>query len=213
MEYYNKHKKFLDETFDRLDELNQTEVQRYTNSLTPMQREILKTYKKLYDDYHNTPFEVEARQAGEFYARRVEQHGIILGDDSRYKERSTGDRPRMQVSSKSNERTSSGGTRENGERSGKTPQDGSGIEFDIDNVDKIVKKVKKKDNTFAHVASKILTPISTRLEAINPVLKHALRKFELDSALAENRSAETIKPFVDKLDKIEKVKTGKNLNN
>lgn len=213
LEYYNKHKKFLDETFDRLDELNQTEVQRYTNSLTPMQREILKTYKKLYDDYHNTPFEVEARQAGEFYARRVEQHGIILGDDSRYKERSTGDRPRMQVSSKSNERTSSGGTRENGERSGKTPQDGSGIEFDIDNVDKIVKKVKKKDNTFAHVASKILTPISTRLEAINPVLKHALRKFELDSALAENRSAETIKPFVDKLDKIEKVKTGKNLNN
>lgn len=213
LEYYNKHKKFLDETFDRLDELNQTEAQRYTNSLTPMQREILKTYKKLYDDYHNTPFEVEARQAGEFYARRVEQHGIILGDDSRYKERSTGDRPRMQVSSKSNERTSSGGTRENGERSGKTPQDGSGIEFDIDNVDKIVKKVKKKDNTFAHVASKILTPISTRLEDINPVLKHALRKFELDSALAENRSTETIKPFVDKLDKIEKVKTGKNLNN
>lgn len=211
LEYYNKHKKFLDETFDRLDELNQTEVQRYTNSLTPMQREILKTYKKLYDDYHNTPFEVEARQAGEFYARRVEQHGIILGDDSRYKERSTGDRPRMQVSSKSNERTSSGGTRENGERSGKTPQDGSGIEFDIDNVDKIVKKVKKKDNTFAHVASKILTPISTRLEAINPVLKHALRRFELDSALAENRSAETIKPFVDKLDKIEKVRTGKTL--
>ena len=211
LEYYNKHKKFLDETFDRLDELNQTEAQRYTNSLTPMQREILKTYKKLYDDYHNTPFEVEARQAGEFYARRVEQHGIILGDDSRYKERSTGDRPRMQVSSKSNERTSSGGTRENGERSGKTPQDGSGIEFDIDNVDKIVKKVKKKDNTFVHVASKILTPISTRLEDINPVLKHALRKFELDSALAENRSAETIKPFVDKLDKIEKVRTGKTL--
>ena len=213
LEYYNKHKKFLNDVFDRLNEFNQTEAQEYNNSLTPMQREILKTYKKLYDDYHNTPFEVEARQAGEFYARRVEQHGIILGDDSRYKERSTGDRPRMQVSSKSNERTSSGGTRENGERSGKTPQDGSGIEFDIDNVDKIVKKVKKKDNTFAHVASKILTPISTRLEAINPVLKHALRKFELDSALAENRSAETIKPFVDKLDKIEKVKTGKNLNN
>ncbi len=213
LEYYNKHKKFLNDVFDRLDEFNQTEAQRYTNSLTPMQREILKTYKKLYDDYHNTPFEVEARQAGEFYARRVEQHGIILGDDSRYKERSTGDRPRMQVSSKSNERTSSGGTRENGERSGKTPQDGSGIEFDIDNVDKIVKKVKKKDNTFAHVTSKILTPISTRLEDINPVLKHALRRFELDSALAENRSAETIKPFVDKLDKIEKVKTGKNLNN
>ena len=213
LEYYNKHKKFLNDVFDRLNEFNQTEAQEYNNSLTPMQREILKTYKKLYDDYHNTPFEVEARQAGEFYARRVEQHGIILGDDSRYKERSTGDRPRMQVSSKSNERTSSGGTRENGERSGKTPQDGSGIEFDIDNVDKIVKKVKKKDNTFAHVASKILTPISTRLEDINPVLKHALRKFELDSALAENRSAETIKPFVDKLDKIEKVKTGKNLNN
>lgn len=52
------------------------------------------------------------------------------------------------------------------------------------------------------MTSKILTPISTRLEDINPVLKHALRKFELDSALAENRSAETIKPFVDKLDKM-----------
>ena len=226
LEYYNKHKKFLNDVFDRLNEFNQTEAQEYNNSLTPMQREILKTYKKLYDDYHNTPFEVEARQAGEFYARRVEregytlgnqgrieEEGYTLGNQGRYTDRSVGYRPRMQASSKSNERTSSGRPRENEKRSGKTPQDGSGIEFDIDNVDKIVKKVKKKDNTFAHVTSKILTPISTRLEDINPVLKHALRKFELDSALAENRSAETIKPFVDKLDKIEKVKTGKNLNN
>lgn len=225
LEYYNKHKKFLDDALKRLDELNQTEAQEYINSLTPMQREILKTYKKLYDDYHNTPFEVEARQAGEFYARRVEREGYTLGNQGRIEEegythsnqgrladRSVGNRPRMQTP-ENNERTSSGRPRENEKRSGKTPQDGSGIEFDIDNVDKIVKKVKKKDNTFVHVTSKILTPISTRLEDINPVLKHALRKFELDSALAENRSAETIKPFVDKLDKIEKVKTGKNLNN
>ena len=224
LEYYNKHKKFLNDVFDRLDEFNQTEAQEYNNSLTPMQREILKTYDKLYSDYYNTPFEVEARQAGEFYARRVEregytlgnqgrieEEGYTLGNQGRYTDRSVGYRPRMQASSKSNERTSSGRPRENEERSGKTPQDGSGIEFDIDNVDKIVKKVKKKDNTFVHVASKILTPISTRLEDINPVLKHALRKFELDSALAENRSAETIKPFVDKLDKIEKVRTGKTL--
>lgn len=213
LEYYNKHKKFLDDTLDNINKLNDTNVQEYINSLTPMQREILKTYDKLYSDYHNTPFEVEARQAGEFYAGRIERVGYNLGNQGRYTDRSVGYRPRMQVSSKSNEGTSSGKPRENEERSGKTPQDGSGIEFDIDNVDKIVKKVKKKDNTFVHVASKILTPISTRLEAINPVLKHALRKFELDSALAENRSAETIKPFVDKLDKIEKVKTGKNLNN
>ena len=144
---------------------------------------------------------------------RIEEEGYTHSNQGRLADRSVGNRPRMQTTSKSNERTSSGGTSESRKRSGKTPQDGSGIEFDIDNVDKIVKKVKKKDNTFAHVASKILTPISTRLEDINPVLKHALRKFELDSALAENRSAETIKPFVDKLDKIEKVKTGKNLNN
>lgn len=212
LEYYNKHKKFLDDTLKRLDGLNQTETQEYINSLTPMQREILKTYDKLYSDYHNTPFEVEARQAGEFYAGRIERVGYNLGNQGRFTDRSVGYRPRIQTP-ENNERTSSGRPRENEKRSGKTPQDGSGIEFDIDNVDKIVKKVKKKDNTFAHVASKILTPISTRLEAINPVLKHALRKFELDSALAENRSAETIKPFVDKLDKIEKVKTGKNLNN
>ena len=212
LEYYNKHKKFLDDTLKRLDGLNQTETQEYINSLTPMQREILKTYDKLYSDYHNTPFEVEARQAGEFYAGRIERVGYNHGNQGRFTDRSVGYRPRIQTP-ENNERTSSGRPRENEKRSGKTPQDGSGIEFDIDNVDKIVKKVKKKDNTFAHVASKILTPISTRLEAINPVLKHALRKFELDSALAENRSAETIKPFVDKLDKIEKVKTGKNLNN
>ena len=202
LEYYNKHKKFLDDTLDNINKLNDTNVQEYINSLTPMQREILKTYDKLYSDYYNTPFEVEARQAGEFYAGRIERVGYNLGNQGRYTDRSVGYRPRMQVSSKSNEGTSSGKPRENEERSGKTPQDGSGIEFDIDNVDKIVKKVKKKDNTFAHVTSKILTPISTRLEAINPVLKHALRKFELDSALAENRSAETIKPFVDKLDKM-----------
>lgn len=202
LEYYNKHKKFLDDTLDNINKLNDTNVQEYINSLTPMQREILKTYDKLYSDYYNTPFEVEARQAGEFYAGRIERVGYNLGNQGRYTDRSVGYRPRMQVSSKSNEGTSSGKPRENEERSGKTPQDGSGIEFDIDNVDKIVKKVKKKDNTFAHVASKILTPISTRLEDINPVLKHALRKFELDSALAENRSAETIKPFVDKLDKM-----------
>ena len=212
LEYYNKHKKFLDDTLKRLDGLNQTETQEYINSLTPMQREILKTYDKLYSDYHNTPFEVEARQAGEFYAGRIERVGYNLGNQGRFTDRSVGYRPRIQTP-ENNERTSSGRPRENEKRSGKTPQDGSGIEFDIDNVDKIVKKVKKKDNTFVHVASKILTPISTRLEDINPVLKHALRRFELDSALAENRSAETIKPFVDKLDKIEKVKTGKNLNN
>ena len=202
LEYYNKHKKFLDDTLDNINKLNDTNAQEYINSLTPMQREILKTYDKLYSDYHNTPFEVEARQAGEFYAGRIERVGYNLGNQGRYTDRSVGYRPRMQVSSKSNEGTSSGKPRENEKRSGKTPQDGDGIDFDIDNVDKIVKKVKKKDNTFAHVTSKILTPISTRLEDINPVLKHALRKFELDSALAENRSAETIKPFVDKLDKM-----------
>ena len=156
LEYYNKHKKFLDDALKRLDELNQTEAQEYINSLTPMQREILKTYKKLYDDYHNTPFEVEARQAGEFYARRVEREGYTLGNQGRIEEegythsnqgrladRSVGNRPRMQTP-ENNERTSSGRPRENEKRSGKTPQDGSGIEFDIDNVDKIVKKVKKR---------------------------------------------------------------------
>ena len=48
LEYYNKHKKFLDDTLDNINKLNDTNAQEYINSLTPMQREILKTYDKLY---------------------------------------------------------------------------------------------------------------------------------------------------------------------
>lgn len=224
LEYYNKHKKFLDDTLDNINKLNDTNVQEYINSLTPMQREILKTYDKLYSDYHNTPFEVEARQAGEFYAGRIERVGYNLGNQGRYTDRSVGYRPRMQVSSKSNEGTSSGKPRENEERSGKTPQDGSGIDFDInktvdqkvrekaskaskelfdyDAINKILPKIKNPVDGALHQTDKTIGSISTRLGEIHPSLKHALRRFEQDIALTSNEWGEKAKPFVDKLNEM-----------
>lgn len=224
LEYYNKHKKFLDDTLDNINKLNDTNVQEYINSLTPMQREILKTYDKLYSDYYNTPFEVEARQAGEFYAGRIERVGYNLGNQGRYTDRSVGYRPRMQVSSKSNEGTSSGKPRENEERSGKTPQDGSGIDFDInktvdqkvrekaskaskelfdyDAINKILPKIKNPVDGALHQTDKTIGSISTRLGEIHPSLKHALRRFEQDIALTSNEWGEKAKPFVDKLNEM-----------
>ena len=71
--------------------------------------------------------------------------------------------------------------------------------FNIDDVDEILEKVKKpKDN----ILERSFTPISSRLGDINPHLKHAIRKFEFDSALAENKSAAIVKPFIDKLSKM-----------
>ncbi len=66
-------------------------------------------------------------------------------------------------------------------------------------VDEILPKVKKPKDK---IVEKIFTPISTRLENINPSLKHAIRKFELDSALTENKYANIITPFVEKLSKM-----------
>ena len=74
--------------------------------------------------------------------------------------------------------------------------------FDIDNVDEILDKVKKEPD---EVFKKVFTPISSRLDEISPTLKHAIRKFELDSALAENKSAQTIKPFIEKVSKMAKM--------
>ncbi|MBQ4124274.1 hypothetical protein IJD44_11230 [bacterium] len=65
-----------------------------------------------------------------------------------------------------------------------------------DDIDEILPKVKKPSDK---VIQKIITPISTRLESISPRIKHAVRKFELDSALTENKYAETVKPFIDNL--------------
>ena len=68
-----------------------------------------------------------------------------------------------------------------------------------DDIDEILPKVKKPEN---HSIAKILTPISTRLENINPRIKHAVRKFDFESALKENEYSEAVKPFIDNLSKM-----------
>lgn len=66
-------------------------------------------------------------------------------------------------------------------------------------VDEILPKVKKPKDS---VLERIFTPISTRLDKIDPTLKHAIRKFELDTALTENKYASIITPFIEKLSKM-----------
>ena len=61
-------------------------------------------------------------------------------------------------------------------------------------------KIKPKDN----IIERTIRPISSRLEEISPTLKHALRRFEFDSMGAENKSASIIKPFIDKVSKMNK---------
>lgn len=63
------------------------------------------------------------------------------------------------------------------------------------------KKVKKESERFW---SKILAPISTELDEINPKLKHALRRFEMESALKENEYAKPVKAFIDATNKMSK---------
>lgn len=63
------------------------------------------------------------------------------------------------------------------------------------------KKVKKESERFW---SKILAPISTELDEINPKLKHALRRFEMKSALKENEYAKPVKAFIDATNKMSK---------
>lgn len=70
----------------------------------------------------------------------------------------------------------------------------------IDDIDEILPKIKPKDN----IIERTIRPISSRLEEISPTLKHALRRFEFDSMGAENKSASIIKPFIDKVSKMNK---------
>lgn len=61
------------------------------------------------------------------------------------------------------------------------------------------KKVKKESERFWN---KILAPISTELDEINPKLKHALRRFEMDSALKENEYAKPIQAYFKAVEKM-----------
>ena len=61
------------------------------------------------------------------------------------------------------------------------------------------KKVKKYETS---IINKALAPISTELDVINPKLKHALRRYEMETGLKENEYAKEIKPFYDKVQKM-----------
>lgn len=74
--------------------------------------------------------------------------------------------------------------------------------LDYNKVDEILPKVKNPNHT---IGKNIFTPISSRLDDIHPSLRHAILKFEYNLGLNENKYAKTVKPFIDKLDKMSKI--------
>ncbi len=66
----------------------------------------------------------------------------------------------------------------------------------------IKKRIIKVGEKTVEVTGKILTPISTRLENIDPSLKYAMRKFEFDAMNSIQNSKKAVEPY------LKKTKTG-----
>lgn len=301
-EFYKKHKKVIDDIMRKVRGFDEVSKQKYINNLKPLTKYTINKYYDLYYKYYDTPFEVEARQAGVKYAERISCNGqqktrlensIRLrgqrdvrtgpwggieedyegrsgsGTNETYRgkqeaeevadndnspselearkagvfyaerlaheketfengnsrvqrsvdkfetgfgQRSMGARPwssltdyqKTQRRIKEAEDSADFGIGLSGLRrvTNKNSDTSTIKDFDIDDVSEILPKVKNPSGDLKHFAKKVFTPISSRLDDINPVLKHAIRKFELNSALAENKSAEIVKPFFDKLSKM-----------
>lgn len=77
-------------------------------------------------------------------------------------------------------------------------------EQEYENAKKEYKEYEKVKKAETSIVNKVLAPISTELDVINPKLKHALRRYELDTALNENEYVREIKPFIDKVKKMSK---------
>ena len=217
--FYNKHRKFLDDIMKGLNGLNVEQKQNFINNLSPKERDIVDKYYELYENYKNAAFEVEARKAGKSYAEEIRRLNSGKTD------RITGIRREWAVRAGSH-----GGSTEGQRRrsyplgrydAGASEDVGIGLSglrrqaeqqniadkaekateelLDYNNIDEILPKVKNSRFT---ILKKVFTPISTRLEEINPKLKYAIRKFEYDFTQTENKYAAAIKPFIEKLDKM-----------
>ena len=196
-----------------MNKLPKEQKQGYYDSLTPLQKGTYARFYELQKKYEQDKYETAARQSGDLAAERVSRFKIFNGRRpafERYNERAIG----------------AGFGNSPSEHQRKIPKDDEGIKgkresfeeyeeldldfnpnksksarnVNIDDIDEILPKIKPKDN----IIERTIRPISSRLEEISPTLKHALRRFEFDSMGAENKSASIIKPFIDKVSKINK---------
>lgn len=171
---------------------------------------LYKKYGKIFNNYWTCNYEKDARKQGEEIERKAINFEKLQGYKRTFYSRQdfikrfTSGRSVLQSNKYDIGRIGSGFV-ERGDNNGGTNKKTETIKNDIIlrdvniDVDEILPKVKKpKDN----VLERIFTPISTRLDKIDPTLKHAIRKFELDSALTENKYASIITPFIEKLSKM-----------
>lgn len=186
----NSTQKTMKNFFDSTKGMNAIEADSYLyNMKNEKEKKIVLKFKKYYNAYINLFKEIPAREVGENYAKgfknetreikRPERNGNSFGWNAKWNSRTNN-----RLGIRGRERTT----------------EEYSIEENIpDDIDEILPKVKKPSDK---VIQKIITPISTRLESISPRIKHAVRKFELDSALTENKYAETVKPFIENLSKM-----------
>ena len=187
--------------------------QGYINSLTPLQRRTYAQFHELYKKYKQDVNETNARKAGDNATGKIYKRAGLGSNRQSYRgyqEWSMGTGPRGSSSehqrkiSKNDEGIR--GRRESFEEYEELDLDfnpdksKSARNVNIDDIDEILPKIKPKDN----IIERTIRPISSRLEEISPTLKHALRRFEFDSMGAENKSASIIKPFIDKVSKMNK---------
>lgn len=178
-----------------------------------MQKRIFSEYFNLFDKYHQDKHETEARKAGNNAEGKLNRYGHVFGQqpvNDRITQRSMGtrygDSPSEHQRKIPKDDEGIKGKRESFEEYEELDLDfnlnksKSARNVNIDDIDEILPKIKPKDN----IIERTIRPISSRLEEISPTLKHALRRFEFDSMGAENKSASIIKPFIDKVSKMNK---------
>ena len=218
-EFYARHIKLLDDIMKRISSLNSKQKQEFIDNLPSKEREVVRKYLELYRNYKNAAFEVEARKSGEFYAEEIRNLNSGRFDRIAGIRRERDVRAGSQTSTTQRQRR---GSNTSGQYDAGTSEDvGIGLSglrkrteqqtiedkavkaaedlFDYEDVNEILPKVKNSKFT---IIKKIFTPISSRLDEINPRLKHAIRKFEFNLAMTENEYASTIQPFIAKLDKM-----------
>ena len=190
--------------------------QGYYDNLRPLHKRLYNEYEKLYHEYKNADYEIKARQAGNNASKKIDRYKYAHGRDvarsslGRYRQWSMGtgygDSPSEHQRKIPKDDEGIKGKRESFEEYEELDLDfnpnksKSARNVNIDDIDEILPKIKPKDN----IIERTIRPISSRLEEISPTLKHALRRFEFDSMGAVNKSASTIKPFIDKVSKMNK---------
>ena len=199
-----------------MNKLPKEQKQGYINSLRSLQKRLYDGYYELYTRYRNDINEIKAKQAGDNATERINRYKTRFGTGGnqsslgRYRQWSMGtgygDSPSEHQRKIPKDDEGIKGKRESFEEYEELDLDfnpdksKSARNVNIDDIDEILPKIKPKDN----IIERTIRPISSRLEEISPTLKHALRRFEFDSMGAENKSASIIKPFIDKVSKMNK---------